>query len=121
MLGGEDLPMPLVKCKDCGNEFSDRATACPKCASPNVPPEFQPPPAPKLSDARKPPKQLEFEIRAKKKSWIPQVLVALVLAFLLALVFVPGFAESLRDRIFGSMGFDTGKPAPAGPTGAAPE
>jgi len=29
--------MPLLKCPDCGTDFSDQAPACPKCARPNRP------------------------------------------------------------------------------------
>ena len=28
--------MALIKCKECGAEISDAATACPKCGAPNV-------------------------------------------------------------------------------------
>jgi len=27
--------MALIKCSDCGNEYSDRADICPKCGCPN--------------------------------------------------------------------------------------
>lgn len=26
--------MPLIKCKECGTEVSDKATSCPKCGAP---------------------------------------------------------------------------------------
>jgi uncharacterized membrane protein YvbJ len=26
--------MPLIKCKECGKEISDQATACPNCGAP---------------------------------------------------------------------------------------
>ncbi|MGC4088316.1 MAG: zinc ribbon domain-containing protein [Polyangiaceae bacterium] len=29
--------MALVKCKECGNEVSKKATACPKCGAPGAP------------------------------------------------------------------------------------
>lgn len=28
--------MALIKCKECGKEFSDRAEACPQCGNPNI-------------------------------------------------------------------------------------
>ena len=27
--------MALIKCEDCGKEFSDKASACPNCGCPN--------------------------------------------------------------------------------------
>ena len=39
--------MALIKCEDCGRDFSDAATACPGCGRPNKPPE----PAKKSSGA----------------------------------------------------------------------
>ena len=27
--------MALIKCEDCGKEFSDKANACPNCGCPN--------------------------------------------------------------------------------------
>ena len=29
--------MALIKCAECGREFSDKATACPQCAAPRTP------------------------------------------------------------------------------------
>jgi hypothetical protein len=31
--------MALIKCPDCGKEFSDQAAACPNCGRPNAPPK----------------------------------------------------------------------------------
>ena len=28
--------MALIKCEECGKEFSNKANACPNCACPNV-------------------------------------------------------------------------------------
>ena len=35
--------MALIKCPDCGKEFSDQAAACPNCGRPNVPPKPETP------------------------------------------------------------------------------
>ena len=31
---GEEEPIALVSCSDCGRQVSDRATACPQCGAP---------------------------------------------------------------------------------------
>lgn len=37
--------MALIKCPDCGKEFSDQAAACPNCGRPNTPPQASNPSA----------------------------------------------------------------------------
>lgn len=35
--------MAMIKCRECGSEYSDQAAACPKCGCPTTPPQQTPP------------------------------------------------------------------------------
>lgn len=44
--------MALIKCPDCGKDFSDQAAACPNCGRPNVLPQNNQPDPPNSSDTQ---------------------------------------------------------------------
>lgn len=99
--------MALVSCRDCGKEMSDTAVQCPHCGRPGTRPEFEiPPPTGKQSDVRKADMRVDYKFGPRKHGYLTWILSGLVLAGLLALMFVPGLAEGLRDRFFTMLGLD---------------
>lgn len=76
--------MALIKCSECGKEFSDKASACPNCACPNEIKEKATKDYSELSNLEK--NNLKNEMKRKNVIYLPVDYVLCSVAFVFAVL-----------------------------------
>lgn len=72
--------MALIKCTECGNEVSNKATACPKCGAPIEQKETPKVEEPKIVQPQ--------QIKKKSKTWIWMMIITIIVIILSLIVVV---------------------------------